>query len=137
MPMINVSVALTSPMLVDTFTVKRRVQTVGTNGRATTTNTPTTGVSGVVYPSDNNDLQRLGDMQVTGKAITVITQFALRGESEESGTPEVQFQPDIVTWHGNSFVVKHLEDWGAFGPGFVLAVCTSIDIVDAPPTTTG
>ena len=39
-PLINVSMALMSPMLADGFSVIRRQQTVGTNGRVTfTTNT--------------------------------------------------------------------------------------------------
>jgi hypothetical protein len=69
-------------------------------------------------------------MQITGKALTVITQYRLRGESESTGT---EFQPDLVVWHGDSFLVKHVEDWSAFGPGFILAVCISIDVVDTPP----
>mgnify|MGYP001548635201 CR=1 FL=1 len=131
-PLINVSAAITSPMLADQFAVIRRQQTVGTNGRASfiTTNVP--NLSGVVYPSSKNDLERFPNFQVTGKTITVITRFALRGESEVAVT---DYAPDIVQWHGDSFVVAALEDWSAFGPGFVFALCSSQDFKDVPPTT--
>lgn len=132
MAMINLTVALTSPMFTDTFSVNRRTQTVGTNGRASISSQVTPAVYGVVYPSDDNELRLLGDMQVTGKTITVITQFALRSESEVSGA---EFMPDVVTWKGDNFLVKHIEDWSSFGPGFILAICTSTDIVDNAPVT--
>jgi uncharacterized membrane protein len=132
MAMINVSMALISPMLVSSFAVNRRVQTVGINGRVSIIAQAFAGVFGVIYPSDNNELQRLADLQVTGKTITVITRFALRSEAETSGT---EYQPDIVVWRGDNFLVKHVEDWSSFGPGFVLAICTSIDLVDMPPAT--
>jgi hypothetical protein len=132
MPMINITAALTSPMLADSFSVIRRTQTVGSNGRATMAQQTISNLSGPVYPSDDNDLKRLADEQITGKAITVITRFALYGEVEVAGT---QYQPDIVVWRGDNFLVKHLEDWSNYGPGFVLAICTSIDVVDQPPAT--
>ena len=37
-----------------------------------------------------------------GKTITVITRFALRGDSETAGT---DYAPDIVHWQGDNFVV--------------------------------
>jgi hypothetical protein len=133
--MLNLSSVLTSPMLVDTFTVNRRTQTVNNFGVASTTVQPFAGLYGVVYPSNENELKRLPDLQVQEKAITVITNFALRGESETSADPAVSFQPDIVVWGGDNFVVRKLEDWSQYGPGFILAICTSIDLVDTPPAT--
>ena len=135
MPLINVSLAITSPMLADHFTVLRRTQTVDNFGIASTANQPFPGLSGVVYPSDENELRRLPDLQVQEKALTVITRFALRGASETSANPAVSFQPDIVVWGGNNFVVRKIEDWSQFGNGFILAICTSIDLVDTPPST--
>lgn len=135
MPMLDVSAVLTSPMLMDTFLVNRRTQTVNNFGIASTTIQPFPGLFGVVYPSNENELKRLPDLQVQEKAITVITRFALRGEAETSANPAVSFQPDIVVWGGDNFVVRKIEDWSQYGPGFILAICTSIDLVDAPPVT--
>jgi hypothetical protein len=132
MPLINQSVALTNPMSMDQFAVVRRQQVVGNNGRATFNTTNVPNLSGVVYPSTKNDLERFPNFQVAGKTITVITRYALRSESEASGT---DFAPDIVQWHGDNFLVKELEDWSAYGPGFVLAICSSTDLKDVPPTT--
>ncbi|KAA6459630.1 phage head-tail adapter protein [Acidobacteria bacterium AB60] len=132
MPLLNFTNVILSPMLSDSFSVIRRQQTVGNNGRASYTSTTTAGVGGVVYPSNKNDLERFPNLQVTAKTITVITTFALRGESEVAGT---DFSPDIVQWHGDNFLVAALEDYSAYGPGFVLAICQSMDLKEAPPTT--
>jgi len=130
MPMINLTVALTSPMLCDSFSVIRRTETVGTNGRSTVATQTFNGLYGPVKPADANDLRRYPDMDVTDKTITVTTAFALRGESETAGS---EFKPDIVVWNGDNFIVRHVEDWSNFVPGFVRAICTSTDLVDAPP----
>jgi hypothetical protein len=131
-PLINVSMALNSPMLADRFAVIRRQQTIGNNGRAAFNATNIPAVSGVVYPSTRNDLERFPNFQVTGKTITVITRFALRSESETHGA---DYAPDIVLWHGDNFLVSALEDWSNFGPGYVMAICASTDFKDVPPTT--
>jgi hypothetical protein len=131
MPMINITVALTSPMLADTFSVIRRAQVVGNNGRASTQNTTFPNLYGPVCPSTPDELRLVPDLATNEKAITVITRFALRGISETiDGT---QYLPDVVVWKGDNFKVAKLQDWSNYGPGFVLAICTSIDLVDAPP----
>ena len=133
MALINVSAALTSPMLVSGFTVNRRTQTIGNNGRAIAATTAIPNVYGTIYPSTKNDLERFPDLQVTGKCISVISRFALRSEAETvDGT---EYSPDIIVWKGSNFLVKALEDWSSYGPGFVLAICTSINLVDPPPAT--
>ena len=131
-PLINVSPALTSPMLTDQFAVIRRQQVVGNNGRVSYTSTNVPNLCGTVYPSNKNDLERFPNFQVTGKTITVITRYALRSESEVAGT---DYAPDIVQWHGSTFVVAAIEDWGSYGPGFVFALCSSMTLKDSPPTT--
>jgi hypothetical protein len=99
-------------------------------GYAAFTSAVTNNVAGVVYPASPNERTAMADLTVTDKAIGVITTFALRSVSEVSGT---EFLPDIVIWHGDNFLVRSLEDWTAYGSGFVLALCSSIDLVDAPP----
>jgi hypothetical protein len=110
----------------------RRTQTVNDLGVASTTTVPTPSVPGVVYPSNENDLKRFPDLQIQSKAITVVCQFALRGESEVAGT---EFQPDVIVWSNDNYVVRALDDWSQYAAGFILAICTSIDLVDSPPTT--
>jgi hypothetical protein len=130
MPMITLTAALTSPMLADTFSVIRRTQVVGNNGRASTENATIPNLFGPVYPSTPDELRLVPDLSNQEKAITVITNFALRGESEAEGT---QYLPDVVVWKGDNFKVAKLQDWSNYGPGFIFAICTSIDLVDAPP----
>ena len=131
-PLIDVSDAITSPMLADQFKVIRRTQTMGNNGRASFTNAAPVNACGTVYPSNANDLKRFPDLQFVGKTITVITRFALRSASEITGT---DYAPDLVQWHGDNFIVAALEDWSSYGPGFVFAICESADLKDVPPTT--
>lgn len=138
-PLINVSLAINSPMLADSFAVLRRQQAVGVNGRGSMTTTAIKSLSGVVYPSSKNDLDRFPDLQVQGKALTVITRFALRSASSVAGAgpggSNQDYAPDIVQWNGDNFLVLSLEDWSRFGPGYVLAICQSMDLKDVPPVT--
>jgi hypothetical protein len=130
MPMLDFSEVLTDPMLLDSFSVTRRQETVNNLGLSTITPTPIAGLSGIVFPSDENDLKRFPDLQLQAKCITVITSFALRGESQASGS---EFQPDVVVWNGDNFLVRHIEDFSNYAAGFIKAICTSIDLVDQPP----
>lgn len=138
MPLISQNAALTNPMVVDKFTVNRRTQTVNGFGIASTTVEPFTPVYGTVYPSDENDLKRWPDLQVTDKALTVITRFALRNESETSIDGSISSSPDIVVWplvNGDNYLVRKILDWSQYGTGFIFAICTSMDLVDQPPAT--
>jgi hypothetical protein len=147
-PMLDVSIAVCSAYLADSFSVLRRTQTVNNFGVASVTPQTITPVYGVVAPSNENDLSRFPDLEVQSKAITVITSFALRGEAETGGTSfgaglfnaggygeGVEFQPDIVVWNGDNYVVRALDDWSQYADGFSRAICTSINLVDQPPTT--
>jgi hypothetical protein len=133
MPTIDVSDLLTDPDLADTFTVLRRQQVTGSNGTITTVTTPTYNVVGVVGPSGDNSLARQAAFETQGKSIQVITKFRLRGATREAGNV---YQPDIVVWGGDNFLVVSVSDFTRFGVGFVSVDCTSMDLVDvatAPP----
>jgi galactose-6-phosphate isomerase len=130
MSQLDFSAVLTDPLFLDSYTVIRRTQLMSSSGIASTTNVSLPHIAGVVYPSDENDLKRLPDAQVMAKSLTVITNFTLYGESEAAG---FEFQPDLVVWNGDSFVVRLIEDWSNYGTGFIKAICTSIDLVDSPP----
>lgn len=130
MPSLDLSAALYAPDFQDTFTVTRRQQSVDNYGYASTTNASMGTQSGVVYPSQPSERESLPDLTVTDKTITILTAFPLRSEAEVSGT---EFMPDLVTWHGDLFLVRNVEDWSGYGvAGFVQAICSSIDTVDSP-----
>ena len=130
MPMINLFPVLTNSYNLDTFSVVRRQETVSNFGISTVTSTTIAGQYGVVKPSNENDLKRLPDTDIFEKAITVITMFPLRGESETAGS---EFKPDLVVWNGDNFMVREVLDYSNYAMGFVKAICTSIDRVDQPP----
>lgn len=132
MPLLDMSIVLNDPQLIDSFSVIRRTETVNNFGVSTIASVTIPDLYGPIYPSNENDLARFPDLQVQTKAITVITRFALRGEAETSGT---EFQPDVVVWGGDNFVVRRIEDWSKYALGFIMAICTSIDLVDQPPVT--
>lgn len=124
MPGLDVTDAVSESSFQDSFTVERRAEGMS-KGRASTSMT-TFRPNGVVAPAGNNDLERLPDDQRMMKTLVVVTQFRLRG-------PAPGFQPDVIVWEGDRFVVAQVEDFSGYGQGFIKAICTSMDSVDQPP----
>ncbi len=116
--------------ILDTFFVLRRLQDINNYGRAQNTQEWSASILGVVTPTSPRNLKRLPDEQRQAKSIEVITSFPLQGPSNLNS-------PDIVSWNGDNFVVIVIDDWSNFGPGWVHAICTSIDSVDLPPIASG
>jgi hypothetical protein len=133
-PSIDMRVALTNPVTLDSFNVIRRSQAVNNSGKVVITPTPFNNRRGIVTPASFADLRRLADIQIQAKAISIVTRFALRGESEDAGQQE--FQPDIVVWHGNNYVIKFVDDYSNYAAGFVRAVGALMDIQAVPEVTT-
>ena len=135
MPQIDLSIPLTSFMLLDNFTVQRRQETVGTNGRNTISVTTTPNVPGVVHESGDQSLERPFEVSRQRKEIDVYTRFALRGDSLDAN--QASWQPDLVIWNGNTFVVKTVGDWSNYAEGWVVAHCIQEDMESVPPVTKG
>lgn len=131
-PMMDMSEALTDPVTLDSFTLYRRKQIVDIYGETKMSYDIQPNIRGVVTPASKNDLDRKADSQIQTKSIEIITRFAIRGESQTVG--EIEYQPDVVVWNGDSFLVKRVDDFSNYGRGFVLVICESIDIVDLPTT---
>lgn len=126
---LDVSEVLADPMLASSFTVIRRSEVLGQNGRVNIDPVNLGEKTGVVYPTGRNDLARLDDQQMMGKHINIVTDFRLQG-------PAPGFQPDLIGWHGDFYVVQLLDDYTDFGAGFVQAVAGSMSSVDQPPQVT-
>ena len=75
---------------------------------------------------------RVEAFSIAEKTIRVTTTFMLRGPSKD--VTMQNFQPDIVIWKGDSYVVRALDDFSQYGAGMVTAECSSIDYVDSPPS---
>lgn len=127
MPGLDVTELLSDPDLCDVFDVYRRTETVGSNGRSTTTEAVTAGVVGVVTPGDSGDLLRKDDSQMTSRIITISTTFRLRASGDG-------FQPDVVLYDGVRFTVKAVKLWNRFGAGYIKAAATSMNAADPAPT---
>lgn len=126
MPTLDLSDSLLEPTFLDRFLVKRRAETVNQYGESTTVITQIYAY-GTVDAASPNDLDRGADEQHQGKSIAIVTRFRLRGVS-------AGYQPDLVVWHGDSFVVAKVEDYTGYGAGWVQVECRSIDFVDEPPS---
>jgi hypothetical protein len=131
MPILDVSEAF-DPTFWDVITVMRRRQVVNQFGRAQWVRT-CFSMQAVVVSASPNDLQRVPNYQQQGKAISIYSiSPRLQGPAVNTATGQ-QFQPDMIIWHGSTFVVRLLEDYSAYGQGFVHTIAESIIAVDPPP----
>lgn len=130
MPDIDVTDILDDPLVAgEGFWVYRRSQTVGDNGRAVLAGAWLPAI-GSVTPTGDQSLTRADAFQTQARTIDVVTTFRLRGVSRtERG---VEYQPDMVFWDGDFFVVKDLSDYSRYGAGMMEAECTSVDYKDRP-----
>lgn len=127
-PFLDPSFMLLDPQFTDRFAVVQRVQVVSNYGEASTANTTINNVLGVVAPAKPAELARLGDNERGARTLTIFTQFLLVGPARAGQT---QRQPDLVLWSGDQFIVKEVLPWSRFGPGWVRAIVTSIDSIEA------
>jgi galactose-6-phosphate isomerase len=109
----------------DRFDVVRRPETISESGRSSTTQVTATAF-GTVYPTGDNSLVRQADYELGRKTLTVVTPYRL-----QQAAPG--YQPDVVLYRGNQYVVSALEDFSQYGAGFVVAQLSSISAIDAPP----
>jgi hypothetical protein len=116
MAQLDVSDVLLDPDFMDTGLIcKRSVQTVGDNGRTTTSDT-STPFAGVVTSDKGDILERLAGAERKKGSITIHTIFPLTaGEGDTTA--------DIVTWRGKTYTVSNVNDYQHFGRGFVCATC--------------
>lgn len=118
-----------------TVTVQRRLETVGGGGRSALTVTTFDDVVAYVVPVDTriggNALERGTDEQHRGAALQIITTFRLRGPSQDGADA---YQPDVVIYNGDPYIVDVVNDFSKWGAGFIRAELSSMDSVDAPPT---
>lgn len=126
MPSLDVSFVVADPMLADRFTVKRRTDVVDNFGRTAPTLVETfANQVGVVTQQDPADLMRRDDGQMVPRMIFVASRFIFRGAS-------VGYQPDIITWNGSDYTVKHVMNYSRYGNGIVEVVAESMVAMDNP-----
>lgn len=124
-------VVLDSYVAADTFDVVRRRSWTDSSGFQQEYHQRIRGLRGSVTPTGDNALNREDSFQSQNKTLLVITRFLLRAAAETIGG--VNWQPDLVVWQNDYFLVKSLGDFSKFGGGFVEATCDSYDYVGVAP----
>ncbi|BDH45755.1 hypothetical protein TUM12370_17990 [Salmonella enterica subsp. enterica serovar Choleraesuis] len=116
MPFLDVSDVLLDPDFCDdSLVVKRSDQTTDADG-FTTNATTTTPFAGVVTIDRSLEAKRMAAGQTIGGAILVVTQYRLtQGQSGRDA--------DVVTYQGRDYRVTFVDDYSAYGAGFVQAHC--------------
>lgn len=109
-----------------TFTVVRRTDTVGSNGRSSITSASTPNVVGAVTPGDPGNLLRKEDGAMADNVITVSTTFRLRAMGNG-------VQPDQIIYDGITYTVKSVKRWGRMA-NFTKAVAVSENASDPDPS---
>jgi hypothetical protein len=110
----------------DEFQVQQRPETVNEFGRSIYGGGLHTTARGTIFPTGDNSLQRQDDKQYGVKTLTIVTPFRLRTASPGA-------QPDFVLYRGNVYIVREVQDYSQFGAGFVVAIVSSVESIDAPP----
>jgi hypothetical protein len=115
------------PLFAEKFSIIRRAETVNAQGR--TVITPVTTINNVGVVTMNEDIENIRnafpEMEFATRVISVVTRKKL--QAAVTG-----YQPDLVAWRGDNYLVQRVSPYPQFGDGFYEAICTSIDLVDAP-----
>lgn len=127
MPQIDVSEVLTDPYLAaEPYVVLRRFETV-TSGGVVQIKVTRYNTHGNIQPVGQNSLMREEAFQTRTKTIKVYTNFMLRSASKAITQT---YQPDLVLWKGDYYLVVTAEDFSQYGVGMVEAECSSVDYQD-------
>lgn len=131
-PILDVSEVIGDPLVAgEAFQVIRRQASV-TAGGVNQVQTITFQALGSIQPTGDNSLVREEAYQVQAKTIKVITNFLLRGVSKDASGSS--FQPDLVLWNGDYYLVRSVDNWSHYGVGMVEAECASIDYRNFAPS---
>ena len=126
MPMLDVSFMTSDPMLSDTFTVTRRIDAIDTHGRTViSVESVNPGIVGVITQQDPADLMRRDDGQMVPRQILVCSTFIFRGASKG-------YQPDVITFDGTDYTIKHVMNYSRFGGGTIEVIAESMNATDNP-----
>lgn len=127
-PFLDVSDITLDPDLADSVNVIRREAVVNAYGENTTP-APVRfdDIVGTVTQASPNDLMRaIPDYTAAGQVISFVTPFRLYGPAKDGLQ---RFQPDLIEWNGDIYIVKVLEPYTRFGAGQVQALCEQFNYV--------
>lgn len=132
MPEIDASAdVLLDPFVAATsFVVVRRRSWTDVNGIAQQSESRINAL-GSVTPTGDSSLIREDGYTTATKTLMVITRLFLRNASEDVNG--IKWQPDLIFWQDDYFVVKDLDDYSQFGVGMVKADCMAFEYDIEPP----
>lgn len=132
MPEIDLSeVLLDVAVAGEPFFVVRRPDIVGWDGVTAIGATQLGPFYGSITPVGANSMLREEAFSVAEKTIRVTTSFILRGPSKDKTLQN--YQPDLVLWRGDAYIVRTIGDFSQYGRGMMTAECSSIDYVETTP----
>ena len=126
MPLLDVTEILSDPDFADTIIITRSSEAGFDHGRPIVTTQTFPNVTAVVTAGQGDILKYFPEMANISGAILIHTMFLLTSASETT-------QGDIVTWQGRDYQITGLNDWSTFGAGFIMAVGTLKNFVEAAP----
>lgn len=131
MPSIDVTDVLVSlGIACQEFSVVRRQETVNQYGESVKTEVAMGPFIGAVQPIGERSLLREEMYSTATNGITVWSTFPLNNVAREAdGT---KYQPDLVYWKGDYYIVRSQDDWTQFGAGFTKVECIGFDYVQKP-----
>jgi hypothetical protein len=121
MPFLDLSEVFFDPDFLDTtLTCTRNLQGVGQDGVAF--NQASTNPFNAIVTSDSGAvLKRVAD----GSHIvdTIMVHTLTRLIDGQSG-----YDADVITWSGANWTVTNVMNYSTYGPGFVCAICTLVQL---------
>ena len=127
MPMLDVSDAILDPIFCQQLNITRREQITDNNGNVTVTTTTLTPI-GVVTIDAPSPLVQVPDYALAKNAIVVHCTIQLYDSVLTSGTP---YQPDLVNYNGNQYIVTKAYNWSQYGRGFTMSECELYNLQNA------
>ena len=117
---------LDSDEFLDEIIVTANHGVVGAGGLDVETPTRPVKLRAIVVPGKSN-LRRMSDGSRVTAYIEIYTNYPL---SAGYKTTDASFRDaDTILWHQRNFACMVIEDYSAFGPGFIKAGCDLIDLV--------
>lgn len=136
MPIIDVNeVLLSLDIAQQSFSVVRRQETVNNFGESVKGASVLGPFIGACQPLGDNSLLREEQFSTGKNGITVWTSFRLYSASRT--TAGVTYQPDLIVFENDYYIVRLLDKWTQWGEGFVRAECIGYDFVQTTPDDPG
>lgn len=127
-PQLDVTDAILDPMFADEISITRRPYTTGSNGRVSIAPTNLC-ITGVVTQGTPHAFEQQPDDQV-GKAMITVHAFQFQLYDPVTGKLN-SYQPDIINYNGNQYIVTKVLNWSRFGQGFTMAEAVLYEFTEA------